>query len=66
MSNEPKLLTQKETEERTGIPPSTLLRWIAKGQFPAPIQPAGRRGKRLYKLEEIESFERGEYKNVQQ
>lgn len=54
-----KLLTAAQVAGRFGVSRLTIGRWIDRGDFPKPIQPAGRKGRRYWPADVIDAYSRG-------
>lgn len=63
-TNQSQLLTQHEVEVRCRASASAIWKWTKKGRFPKPIKPGGPLGRKYYRLEDIEAYERGEYQDA--
>lgn len=54
----PRLARVKTLAERLDVHPSTLWRWVSRGEFPAPRKIG--RGVTAWDLDEVDSYLRGE------
>lgn len=57
------LLSMPEVTARIGRDRHTVLKWSKAGTFPRVVKPSGEDGHNFFMRDEIEAWERGEFKN---